>query len=266
MPNTTPNLKVALVTGGSSGIGLAVCRELARRGYRVYELSRRVSDEPHVTHLTADVTDDVSVSAAVAEIVARENRLDLAVCNAGFGISGAVETTAIADAKRQFDVNYFGAVNTITAALPHLRAACGRIIVVSSVAAALPVPFQAHYSAAKAALNALVSALRGETAAHGITVAAVMPGDTATGFTDARRKSDDDGVYAATVQRSLARMERDERRGASPESVAKVVANVAERRRVRPFYAVGLAYKAFCVIAKVLPSALVGWIERKLYT
>ena len=85
---------VAVITGGSSGIGLNAARALRDRGLNVYELSRRAENaEPGVTHLQADVTDETQVNAAVAEILRREGRIDILINNAGFGISGAIEFT-----------------------------------------------------------------------------------------------------------------------------------------------------------------------------
>ena len=124
--------KVAIVTGGTSGIGLATARALTAGGYIVYTFSRRGGQ---ARDLSVDVTDEAAVASAVGQVVAAEGRLDLVVNCAGFGISGAVEFTETADAMRLFDVNFFGMVRVNRAALPHLRATGGRIINVSSVAA-----------------------------------------------------------------------------------------------------------------------------------
>lgn len=103
-------MKTAVVTGGSSGIGLSCCRKFLENGYRVYELSRR---EPKiqtvgVKHISCDVTDEHSVSEAFKKIYNDSGSIDILVNNAGFGISGAVEFTELAEAKKQFDVNFFG--------------------------------------------------------------------------------------------------------------------------------------------------------------
>ena len=113
---------VAVITGGSSGIGLNAARALRDRGLNVYELSRRAENaEPGVTHLQADVTDETQVNAAVAEILRREGRIDILINNAGFGISGAIEFTPPQEARRQFDVNFFGMVNMNRAVLPVMQ-------------------------------------------------------------------------------------------------------------------------------------------------
>jgi len=259
--------KTALVTGGSSGIGLAAARGLILRGYKVYSLSRSAEQMPDgLVQIPCDVSDCGMMTEAVRGIVEAEGQLNLLVACAGYGISGPVETTDINDAMRQFDVNYFGAVNAITACLPFLRKTGGRIVAVSSVAGVLPVPFQAHYSASKAALNALVISLRGELRKRGVTICAVMPGDTRTGFTAARIKSKDSGVYTSNAQRSIARMERDEQSGMSPEAAAAVIIKAAEKKRPRPFYIAGRTYSLLYFLSKLLPVSLVSYIETRMYS
>ena len=183
-------MKTAIVTGGTSGLGLAAAQTLAAKGLRVYALSRHGAPVPGVTSLACDITDADAVERTVAAIEAEAGRIDLVVNNAGFGISGAVECTAPEKARRLFDVDFFGVVNVNHAVLPRMRrAGGGRIVHVSSVAAPVAIPFQAYYSAAKAAINAYSSALRCEVAPFGIDVCAVMPGDLKTGFTAAREKT-----------------------------------------------------------------------------
>ena len=170
--------RIVLITGASGGIGLAAAKLFFAKGDRVYGLSRRPCPEAGIESICADVTDEAAVRNAIKTVVSREGRLDVLVCNAGFGISGAVEFTAYADAKRQFDVNFFGTSNCIRAALPEMRRqGSGMIIVTSSVAGMLSIPFQAYYSASKAALNSLVLATANEVRPYGVRVAAIMPGD-----------------------------------------------------------------------------------------
>ena len=109
--------------------------------------------------------------------------------NAGFGISGAIEFTPIEQAKRQLDVNFFGMVNMNHAVIPVMRKqGFGRIVNLSSVAGAIAIPFQAFYSASKAAINSYTMALANEIKPFGVTVCCVQPGDIQTGFTAARQK------------------------------------------------------------------------------
>ena len=182
--NRKGNGLTALVTGGTSGIGLETAKALRDRGCRVFTLSRRPAVIPGITSLTADVTDEAAVKSAVSAVIKEAGQLDILVNCAGFGISGAVEFTELSDAKKQFDVNFFGAVNVTKAALPFMRERkSGMIVNISSVAAPVAIPFQAYYSAAKAALNAWTAALQNEIRPWGIRVTAVQPGDIRTGFT-----------------------------------------------------------------------------------
>lgn len=127
--------EVIVITGGSSGIGLATAAALRKRNCRVYELSRRnVKHENGVLHLSADVTDEAAVKAAIDTVIAREGRVDVLICNAGFGISGAAEFTENEAAKHLLDVNLFGAVNAVKAVLPRMRVQhSGRILCICSI-------------------------------------------------------------------------------------------------------------------------------------
>lgn len=252
------NMKTAIVTGGSSGIGKAVAESLAKAGLKVYEFSRREIINEGITHISADVTDEKAVENAVLEVIAKEGHIDILVNVAGMGISGAVEYTSLEDAKRQLDVNFFGMVITTKAVLKHMhKERSGRIVNISSVAAPIPIPFQAFYSASKAAINSYTAALANEVAPYGITATAVMPGDIASGFTDARKKTiEGDDAYEGRISKSVMLMERDERTGMLPEEAGRYIAKIALKDSVKPYYAIGLKYKAFCVIMKLLPIAL----------
>ena len=260
--------KVAIVTGGTSGIGRATALALQDAGCAVYELSRRAQGVEGLHHITADVTKEETVRAAVAEVMAREGRIDILVNNAGFGISGAVEFTATEDAKALFDVNFFGMVNMNRAVVPIMRAAGrGRIVNLSSVAAPVPIPFQTYYSATKAAVNAYTMALANELRPFGVTVCAVMPGDIKTGFTAARHKIiDGDDIYQSRIGRSVQRMEHDEQTGMDPAKVGRYIAAVASREGSHhPLYATRIDYKFFVFLTKVLPARFLNWLIYQLY-
>lgn len=259
--------KVAIVTGGSSGIGRATAEALLGAGCRVYEFSRHDAGHRDVCHMGADVTDEGAVNAAVAAVLEREGRIDLVVNCAGFGISGAVEFTEGHDARRQLEVNLFGLVNVNRAVLPHMRQAeRGRIVNISSVAAPAAIPFQAYYSASKAAINAYTCALANEVRPYGVTVTAVMPGDIATGFTDAREKTvAGDREYGGRISRSVAKMERDERRGMTAEQAGRRICRIALKKKVKPLYAVGFTYQCICVLCKLLPCGVLNRLIGRLY-
>lgn len=259
--------KVAVITGGSSGIGAACCKAFSDAGFKVYELSRRkAGGSESAVHITADVTDGDSVRAAFSRIFDAEGRIDVLVNNAGFGISGPVELTELADAVSQFDVNFFGAFTCAKTAVGYMRdAGGGRIINVSSVAAAAPIPFQSFYSASKAAINSFTLSLANELRPFNIKVCAVMPGDVRTGFTDARKKTSGGDHYSEAVERSVAVMEKDERNGMPPERIARAVLSTALRRRPRPLRTVGAQYHAVCFLLKLLPASFANRVIGRIY-
>lgn len=259
--------KICVITGGSSGIGLCTALEMKAKGYEVFDISRRREGAAGTNHISADVTDEKRINEAVSYIIDKAGRIDVLINNAGFGISGAVEFTETADARKQFDVNFFGMVNMNRAVIPFMRrAGGGRIVNISSVAAPIAIPFQAYYSAAKAAINSYTMALINEVRPYGISVCAVQPGDICTGFTGAREKSyAGDEIYSGRISRSVAVMEHDEQNGMKPETAAHLIATVASAKKVRPVYTIGFKYRLFCALVKILPAGLVSYIVGRIY-
>ncbi|MBR5381496.1 MAG: SDR family NAD(P)-dependent oxidoreductase, partial [Oscillospiraceae bacterium] len=193
--------------------------------------------------------------------------IDVLINNAGFGISGACEFTENDEAKRLLEVNLFGAVNCSRAVLPHMRrAGRGRIVFLSSVAGEIAIPFQGWYSVSKASVLAFANALSNEVAPYGVEVTTVLPGDIASGFTAAREKSAvGDDEYGGRISASVAVMEHDERTGMTPESAGRYIARVAQKKRVRPRYVIGVKYFVFTILAKLLPTAAVKKIVGLMY-
>lgn len=259
--------KIAVVTGASSGIGRCTAKALRDMGCKVYDLSRRNIPLEKVTHIKTDITDENQVMSAVKEIIANDGRIDILVNCAGFGISGAVEFTTTDEAKRQFEVNFFGAVTVTRTVLPYMREQkSGRIVNISSVAAVAHIPFQTYYSASKAAMESYTCCLDNEVKPFGIRVTAVAPGDICTEFTGARQKSfDGDDIYGGRISRSVAGMEKDEAKGMSPEVAGKYIAKVALRKKVKPVCAIGTTYKILSVLCKVFPCRFRNFVVGMLY-
>jgi NAD(P)-dependent dehydrogenase (short-subunit alcohol dehydrogenase family) len=169
----------ALVTGGGSGIGLATARLLAARGARVAVLDLSPGHE-HVA-VKADVTDDASVRAAVADVAGRLGGIDILVNNAGVGAIGTVADNPDDDWHKVFDVNVVGMVRVTRAALPYLRASAHAAIVnTCSVAATAGLPQRALYSATKGAVLSLTLAMAADHIHEGIRVNCVNPGTADT--------------------------------------------------------------------------------------
>lgn len=261
--------KIAVVSGASSGIGFATARLLQEAGYEVYGLSRSRPKEPFAfRHIPCDLTEEAQVRAAVETILAASPHVDALVNCAGVGISGAVESTAEEDLRRMFEINLMGTFRLTKALIPALRSTPGaKVINVSSVAGVLPIPFQTFYTVTKAGLNAYTQALRMELRPFGVQVGAVLPGDTKTGFTAARQKTEEapDSPYGDRVRRSVERMEKDETGGKEPDFVAKAIVRLLRRRSVPVFTTVGIPYKLLVFLNRILPTRLVTWILYLMY-
>ena len=259
--------KVILITGGTSGIGLCTAKILKEQGCTVYELSRRNNGTDTAIHIQADVTDERQVQSAISQILQLEGHLDVVINNAGFGISGAIEFTETEDAIKQFDVNFFGMVRVNRAVLSVMREqGYGRILNMSSVAAPIAIPFQAYYSASKAAILTYTMALYNEVKPFGIEVCAILPGDVSTGFTSARKKSAlGDVVYGGRIMRSVAVMEHDEQSGIPAEKAGTFVAQKALRKKIPVKCTLGGKYKAFVFLTRLLPNRFLLDLVGKIY-
>jgi NAD(P)-dependent dehydrogenase (short-subunit alcohol dehydrogenase family) len=268
------NPRVVLVTGASSGIGLACATHLAGRGFRVYGTSRRAaagSPAPgNLTMLTADVTDDGSVEQAVATVLEREGRLDIVVNNAGMGIAGPVENTSTEQAKGQFEVNFFGALRVCRAVLPAMRRQrSGYIINIGSIGGILAIPYQSMYSASKFALEGLSEALRMEVRPFGIRVVIIEPGDHKTALTENRQFTALSGAaeaYSPSLEAALLKTAHDEQSGPGPEQIARLLYRIVNHRHPRLRYTIGPAPQRAAVwLKRLMPYSVLEYSMRTYY-
>lgn len=262
--------KVVLVTGGSRGIGAAIVSSLKSCGMTVYAASRSGKvDTEGAFGVVMDVNSAESIASAVDRILKEQGRLDAVVVNAGNGVAGAMEETSEVEMRYQFETNFFGAIKTINGCIPALRASRGRIVAVTSVAALLPLPYQGLYSSVKAALQMAVKAYSVELKPFGIQCCAVLPGDTSTGFTAARKfaaaSSSPDSLYKERFDRCIAKIEKDETGGMPPSRIASAVKRQICRRRMKTTVIPRLDYWAIGLLVRLLPERLVLWIVGLLY-
>ena len=203
---TTPG-RVVIVTGAASGIGRACADRLAAAGWTVLGADRRTigGADAAWASLVMDVADEHAVRASVSEVLRRHGRIDALVAAAGWGVAGAAEFTPLDDARELFETNFWGCVRLVQAVLPQMRKQhSGRILLVSSMAGVVGLPFEAYYSASKFALEGFGESLAYEVAPFGITVTLLEPANTATGFS--RRictEADTEGVYATAAARAI---------------------------------------------------------------
>lgn len=263
--------KVALVTGSSSGVGRACCDRLAAQGgWRVYGGSRTAIAGEGWSYLGMDVTDDASVARAVEELLAREGRIDALVHCAGVSLVGSIEDTTVEEARRHLDINYFGSVRVIRAVLPTMRQqASGRIIVIGSIGGLIGLPYQAHYSAGKFALDGLVEALRTEVRPFGIEASVLHPGDLNTAIGVNRvisENANDSSAYDAAFRSAVAFYAASEKKGPAPDVVARAVERMLHRRRLPVRTVVGTALELMGVWSKtVLPARSFEYLMRQAY-
>ena len=268
------NKRVVLVTGASSGIGQACAKHLAALGFRVYGTSRRAPAAADGTGnfvmLAADVTSDDSVAQAVAQVLAREGRIDIVVNNAGMGFAGPLEATSIDQAKWQFEVNFFGAMRVCRAVLPVMRQQrSGYIVNIGSIGGLFALPYQSMYSASKFALEGMSEAMRMEVRPFGIHVVLVEPGDHKTAITQNRRVCElttATEAYRASFEPALAKTMHDEQNGPGPEQIARLVHRIVNQRNPRMRYAVGpLAQKGAILLKRLAPYSLLEFALRKYF-
>jgi len=247
-----------LITGASSGIGAAAAARLVAAGFRVFGTSRnpRPDADPSISWVAMDVCDEQSVRKAVDQVLDIAPALDGVVCNAGSGIFGSVEEVSIEAARKQFDTNFFGMLRTLRAVIPGMReAGRGRIVLVGSLAGRAPIPFQAHYSASKAAVEALALALRNELHATGVHVSLVEPGDINTPFNDATDWGHpEDSVYGERIATARNVIVELLPKAPGPEVVARAIERALTARRPRVRYAVGADSATVPLLRRLLPD------------
>jgi len=271
---TTPAVsRAVLVTGCSSGIGRATAERLAANGWPVYATARRrdaIADlEAQGCHLLElDVTDERSMSAAVATVEEREGAVGVLVNNAGYSQSGALEEVPLEQARAQFETNVFGLLRMAQLVLPGMRRqGRGRIVNISSMGGKLTFPGGGLYHATKYAVEALSDALRFEVASFGVEVVVIQPGLIVTRFGETAVASVHDAtpgegpysefntaVASATASAYSGPMAK---LGAGPEAVAAVIERAITAKRPRTRYPVTASARVMMGLRRVLSDR--GW-------
>jgi short-subunit dehydrogenase len=221
--------RVVAITGASAGIGRATALRLAHDGASIAICARRrdrldaVAAEiekagGHAFAVAADVTSETDMNTFVAKTIERFGRLDVMMCNAGFGIYGAIDDITSDQMKRLMDINYFGTFYATRAALTVFRRQqAGHLVIVSSIVGKRGVPYMGAYSATKFAQVGLAECLRAEVAGSGIHVSVVYPVSTETEFFDVMSQETGVQVTRAGGPRQ------------SVETVADAIARAIER-------------------------------------
>jgi len=293
-----------LITGCSSGIGRAAALSLHQAGFTVYATARRTEaltdlSDRGLRTLALDVTDEESMTTAVAAVEADAGAVAVVINNAGFGLYGPVEQLPMAEIRRQFETNFFGLVRLTQLVLPGMRRqGRGRILNVSSMGGRITLPGGAFYHASKYAVEALSDALRMEVAQFGIDVVLIEPGPVKTPWNDVAAGSlstaaqpgagadgagaDGNGAadgagpaadgdayreYKAAVGASFGRVQAGlvGRFGSTSEDIAKVITQAVTARRPRARYLINPVAKTLVAMNRVLPARAYDSMLRRQY-
>lgn len=247
--------KNIVVTGSSSGIGLAAAHDLLRRGYCVFAACRKAQDVERMnqlgfTGIEMDLNDQHSVSRAAAEILElSNNRLFALFNNGGYGMYGQLESISREQLEQQFATNLFGTHQLTTLLLPALRAnGEARIVNTSSVLGLISAPGRGGYAASKHALEAWSDALRMELYGSGIRVSLIEPGPIKTRFTDnVSQAQQDRPVKNASIAAWFT---------LPPEAILPKLRHALESKHPRLRYPVTLVAHLMSVLRRLLP----GWM------
>ena len=258
------NNRVAIITGASSGIGSAAALSLLSQGFTVYGAARRIARlealaSQGVKPLALDVTDAKSMQDGIANVMASSGRIDVLVNNAGYGSYGAIEDVSQEEAKRQFDVNVFGAMELTKLVLPQMRKqGSGRIINISSVGGRAVGPFGGWYHGTKFALEALSDSLRMELKPFGIDVVVVEPGGIKSEFLDIAasglQATSGNGPYADRVKSMLASFTNPRMMSmqSPPQVIADVIARAATVKQPKTRYVAGFGARPLVTLRRLL--------------
>jgi NAD(P)-dependent dehydrogenase (short-subunit alcohol dehydrogenase family) len=268
-----------LVTGASSGIGLATVRLLAESGHRVFAGVRRLSASPPkgVEEIVLDVADGESIARARGEIAARlgDAGLDGLVNNAGIADIAPIEFNAVENFRRVFEVNVFGMVAVTQAFLPLLHRARGRIVNIGSVGGMITIPFGATLCASKHAVEALSDCMRLELFAAGIHVTCLQPASINSGSAEKLAGKTDATIaalppegqrrYGALLRRFMDVTVRSETKGSPPTVVAEAVRDVLAARNPPSRRVVGKEGFLLRLVARAIPDDYRDRLLRRVF-
>ena len=261
--------KVILITGASSGIGKDTALNLIKEGHIVYGAARRISKMKDIVEagghsIKMDILSNEDVDRALDQVISEQNRIDVLVNNAGYGLWGAVETISIDEAKRQFDVNIFGLAYLTKKVIPLMRnQKSGKIINMSSMGGKVYTPFGAWYHATKYALEGWSDCLRIELKDFGIDVILIEPGVIRTEFQNVMIGSTVKRSVGTPYEKKIRALEKatDEMYarglGSPPSVITKLISKAIDSQKPKRRYVGGLFAKPMLFIKK--------WFGDKMY-
>jgi NAD(P)-dependent dehydrogenase (short-subunit alcohol dehydrogenase family) len=222
--------KTILITGASSGIGLATALYFASRGWNVAATMRDplkadpALRRPQISLFPLDVTNDDSIAQAVADALDRYKKIDVLLNNAGYALFGPIEAVESRQIQQQFATNLFGLVSVTQHILPAMREAGeGLIINISSIIGRMALPYASSYIATKFAVEGLSESMRYELAPFNIRVKIIEPGSVNTEFGKGSKQTAVSAPYLASVTKFLGVFAKSNAGAPKPEAIAKVI-------------------------------------------
>ena len=266
-------IKTALITGASSGIGHAISLHLLSEGYYVVATSRSFEKlqssferitltNPNFKLLKMDVSDSRDIKMAFQKLECENISVDVLINNAGYGLTGLLETMSSDEIWRQFQTNVFGLMEVTRNVLPSMKAKnMGKIINIGSVLGRFSIPWNGAYSASKFALEGFSESLRYELHGTGIYVSVIEPGLFDTKFRDNQIRSKGSTREYAILNNNYLRIAR--RRGSDPIKIAHLVSKIITARRPKLRYVVGWDAKMALFLRSILPSRFFEYLVWK---
>ncbi len=264
-------MKKVLVTGGSSGIGLAICNLLSNEGYEVIGTARNPERHSALSFslVKLDVTSEESILNASKEIINKWGKVDILINNAGIGFMGPVAYAKSEHIKKAWETNVFGLMRVTQEFLPLLyKSNKGRIINIGSIGGKMGLPFRGWYSAAKGSIEILGESLAMELKPMGIEVCTLLPGDVRTEIAHSRLEPTIDELkeYKESYIKMDEILQDEMSKAMTPETVASTIAKLLRRKRLPLKYSVGsFLHKLTPIIKNLTPQRFFQWLVLRHY-
>lgn len=258
--------KTAVVVGGSSGIGYETCLRLSNRGWQVFNISRTPCKIATVESIAADAAAGNALFDAITSI-AKKQPINALVYSAGFSMAAPIECAKESDYRYLFDVNFFGALQSMQSVIPSMKALGGNIILVGSLGGDLPICFDSFYSASKAALEMLCRSAYSELKPYKIKVTGLLPGGTATGFTFKRKvySEEENKAYSQSVNKAVAALADMEQKGMQPSAVAEIIYGLLLEDKPPVIRTCGAKNNVYRLLSRVMPEKVTLKLNERMY-
>ncbi len=259
------NEEVAVVIGGSSGIGASIIDLLVEKKYQVHQISRHENLNPKVFNHICDVINDEELRKILMDIGKNEKRIDVLIYSAGCSMAVPLEYTKKSEYRYLFEVNFFSIIESIKSVIPFMKNnQKGRIIIISSLGSNIPIAYDTFYSSSKAAVDVLSFTGNLELNSKNIYITSVLPGGTKTFFTYKRKIKNGYKDYPS-LSNAVKSLEKMEQKGARPEKVAKCVYRELCKEKPKILVVVGIKNKIFYWISKIVPKKLLFKVVKKAF-